>query len=141
MTAWRIPIAGKYLSGNSRAHWRRKAEHTASIRDQVWAHAKRLKIPNLDRRCATQLVWYPATANRPDPDNLWPTDKAAVDGLQQARVLSNDSQEFVRRSVPVIGSPMGAKSGVRRLWLYVTELDEPITPLVASIVVPSEVRL
>lgn len=117
---WRIQILSPYVSGNSRGHWRPRARMVKAIREEVALRAKAAKIPDLTGRCKVQLEYTPTRGGGPDPDNLWPTDKAAIDGLQTAGVLVNDRQQDVQRSVPVVRTANRAVT--HQLTLYVTDL-------------------
>ncbi len=137
MTEWRIPIEGDYISANGRQHYMAKARRTKEIRLGVWLECKKQHIPNLDRHCETQLIYYPPTGNHPDPLNLAPTEKAAVDGMVGIKlptgqfmpgILTDDSKEFVRCNVPIIAATTPNKRGVyrARIYLIVRQLADPI---------------
>jgi crossover junction endodeoxyribonuclease RusA len=117
---WRIELTSPYLSGNHRLHWRAKAGRTALIRHEVHIRARALHIPDLTGRCQVELTYIPKIGRGPDPDNLWPTEKAAIDGLQDAGVLRNDRQQDVRRAVPFVAEH--DKYAPAQLILTITDL-------------------
>lgn len=100
---WKLPISGHPITLNQRMHWANKAHETKRIRTEVWARARAAGIPNLDGRCEVQLVYRPPDKRRRDSDNLAPTFKAAVDGLVDAGVLSDDTDDLVTRLHPKLG--------------------------------------
>jgi crossover junction endodeoxyribonuclease RusA len=77
------------LNANHRMHWRPKAERTAELRRAGWAVAKQQKIPALARAHVLAVI-RPASRQRIDPANFYPSVKPAVDGLVDAGVLSDD---------------------------------------------------
>jgi crossover junction endodeoxyribonuclease RusA len=84
-----FPPGMRLLNANDRLHWAPKAERTAELRKAGWAIAKQQKVPALARAHVLALI-RPATGGRCDPANFYPSVKAAVDGLVDAGVLSDD---------------------------------------------------
>lgn len=99
---WVIEIRSPWISANHRMPWRQAMGIKKAIRAEVMGKARLAHIPNLTGRCAVLLTYTPRQGRGPDPDNLVPTMKAAVDGLQSAGVLDNDRQADVDRRFPVI---------------------------------------
>ena len=91
-----IPAPCDWLNSNQRLHrmvsaarirqWRGAAEHHAAI-DQRWAPFE----------CPVHIVCtvHKTRAGRWDAGNLYPTAKAIVDGLVDAGVIPDDSNEWV----------------------------------------------
>lgn len=99
---WVIDIRSQWLSGNHRLPWYKASPIKRNIRDEVMAKARLQAIPNLTGACLVRLEYTPTRGRGPDPDNLWPTAKAAVDGLQRAGVLDDDTQADVDRAMNVV---------------------------------------
>lgn len=119
---WRIKLTSPYLNANHRPHWSHRARATKQLRDEVHVHCLSLNIPDLTGRCKVQLEYIPRHGSGPDPDNLWPTEKACVDGLQQAGVLSNDRQQDLTRTVPHVAK--ADRRVMHQLILTITDLGE-----------------
>lgn len=95
---WRINLTAPHINANHRLHHMVKARKTKEIRTSVGWCAKSLRIPNLDRQCRVQLVQVVSDRRRRDNDNLEPTFKAAVDGLVDAGVLTDDTPDLVDKA-------------------------------------------
>lgn len=90
------------LTSNQRLSWRAKANRTSYIRGAAaWhgrafkgKHKRELDLPFPNRMHATAYLRFP-TERRRDPANWYPTVKAVVDGIVDAGVLVDDSQEYL----------------------------------------------
>lgn len=120
---WRVKLTSPYINANGRGHWANKARATKHLRDEVHIHCRTLKIPDLTGRCMVQLEYIPKVGRGPDPDNLWPTEKACVDGLQDAGVLLNDRQTDLTRTVPHVAK--ADRRVLHQLILTITDLGVP----------------
>lgn len=82
---------GEVMSANDRhAHWAARAEATATLRDRGWFAARAAGFPHLEEpQRLVVSVWYPDRRHR-DVANLYPTVKALLDGLVDAKVLTDD---------------------------------------------------
>ena len=113
-----LPAGIELLNANRRIHWRRRAEITKSIREAT-AHLC-VHVPALKR---AQIVaeYRPPDRRRRDVHNLYPSAKAAVDGLVDMGVLPDDSDRYL------IGPDMraGEVEPGGRLVLHITELEVP----------------
>ncbi len=118
MTAVRIdlPWTTPPLTANQRMHWAKKAAVVREVRWTAWALAR--KAPRADRLIVT-LHYQPRDIRRRDAHNLWPTLKACVDGLIDAKLAPDDDTAHVSTPEPVIHPPDGAKAA---MWL---EIDYP----------------
>jgi crossover junction endodeoxyribonuclease RusA len=97
----RLPYTRPPISLNSRMHWATKARFTREIRSLVAFTARQQRIPAMDS-AHIELHWVPRDRRRRDSDNPYPTLKAAIDGLRDARVLSiDDSSEYVTSRVVI----------------------------------------
>ncbi|GAA4706502.1 RusA family crossover junction endodeoxyribonuclease [Streptomyces youssoufiensis] len=123
-----LPVGMKLLNANQRVHHRVRAEVTATIRGAAMAAcsehgglraalAAASPAPVMSHAYILAII-HPATRRRLDPANLYPSFKAAVDGLVDAGVLEDDDHTRVigpdMRIGPVI------KGG--RLALHIQEL-------------------
>lgn len=77
-------------------------------------------------RVRIQLHYRPATRRGRDNENLVATQKPLIDGLRDASVIRDDTDEFVERVMPEIHAPIKGEPG--RMWLVVEILDGPADP-------------
>ena len=87
-----LPVGLQLLNANDRDHWRKSAVKTATIRSVARGQAK--GIPKLNK-VKIRAVYYAPDNRRRDVSNLFPSVKAAVDGIVDAGVLKDDSDKFV----------------------------------------------
>ena len=87
-----LPIGLQLINANDRDHWRKSATKTATIRSVARGQAK--GIPRLGR-VKIRVIYYAPDNRRRDTTNLFPSVKAAVDGIVDAGVLKDDSDKFV----------------------------------------------
>ncbi len=107
------------LSLNDRMHRYARAAAVAEYRAAAKSMARYMQIPNCERVRVT-LVYEPRDARRRDPLNLVATLKAVQDGLVDARVVADDTVEFMESPMPLIDLPCGGKRG--RLTVIVERL-------------------
>lgn len=99
---FQLPIE-KPLSMNDRLHWAEKARQTKTIRDAVVVLCLQKRIPKC-QKISVHLIWYPGPLiRRRDPLNLVQTLKAVEDGVVQAKVVPDDTPEYVTSVMPEIG--------------------------------------
>lgn len=104
------------LTANQRLHWAQQHKRTKHVRHTVAWRAKSAAIP----ACAhitVRLHYHPADNRRRDASNLYPTSKAAIDGLRDAGVVPDDDGRYVTEINPIIEPPVRGQP--RRLWLTV----------------------
>lgn len=102
----------KFINANDRLHFHVKNELT-----QAWRNAARIAVltlrqpllPKYDRAHIVVAYRFPDNRRR-ETSNLQPTSKAIVDGLVDAGVVPDDSDQYVvgpdnRRHIPN-GSPL-----------------------------------
>ena len=87
-----MPIGMQLINANDRDHWRKSAGKTATIRSVARGQAK--GIPRLGK-VKIKVIYYAPDNRRRDTTNLFPSVKAAVDGIVDAGVLKDDSDKFV----------------------------------------------
>lgn len=113
-----LPPRLALLNSNHRIHYRTRADRTRAIRMTANACARRVRVPRLER---AQIVaeYRPPDRRRRDVHNLYPSAKAAVDGLVDAGVLPDDSDRYL------VGPDMriGPVEPGGRLVLHITELE------------------
>lgn len=83
-----------WLNANDRTHWARRSRLTRTWRALALAAARQAGIPCLDRAHVVATI-HKTRAGRWDPANLYPTVKAAVDGLVDAGVFEDDDHTRV----------------------------------------------
>lgn len=115
-----LPAGLTLLNANRRMHWARRAELTRNIRAASFACVKSAKVPRL-RRAQIVVEFRPPDRRRRDVHNLYPSAKAAIDGLVDAGVLPDDSDRYL------VGPDMraGEVAPLARLVLHITELEVP----------------
>lgn len=84
-----LPAGLELLNSNHRGHWRRNHAITAELRLAGAWMARAGRVPPL-RRAHITGVYEPPDRRKRDPANLYPSFKAAVDGLVDAGVLVDD---------------------------------------------------
>jgi len=95
-----LPPGIKLLNANQRIHYRVRAEQTAVIRNATveacLAHPRlRADLTAAGQAPVLKHAWilgviHPGSRRRLDPANLYPSFKAAVDGVVEAGVLEDD---------------------------------------------------
>lgn len=112
-----MPAGMELLNSNHRGHWRRLSRLTKDLRETAGWAARVARVPPL-QRAHILAVYLPPDRRRRDPSNLYPSFKACIDGLVDARVLPDDDAKHLdgpdMRLGPV--APLG------RLVLTITEL-------------------
>lgn len=120
---WRIefPAGMELLTSNQLgASWQKRYRITKPIKDTAIWLARAAKIPHLDR--ATIVAEFrPPTGRRRvvrEAHNLGPSVKAAIDGIVQAGVLTDDSDRYVAD----VSFQPGEPHPLGQLALTITEL-------------------
>lgn len=126
-TEWLLPTGLlKPLSMNDRMHYMAKARITRAIRRHVTASARAERIPAFPH-IHVRLEYTPRQKRRRDTDSLWLTGKPAIDALVDARVVPDDTSEFVTRHEPLI-RPCDPRLRGSRLLLRVWVEHRAVTP-------------
>jgi crossover junction endodeoxyribonuclease RusA len=130
-----IPCGVRQLrpwTANDRRHWRVKAEWTATIRRAVALRARNLHLTPQEH-ITVGLHYAPGDNHRRDASNLMTSQKPAVDGLVDARLVPDDTARWVTELMPVLHP--GKRP--RRLWLVITaaagQPDTPVLPPSAAV--------
>lgn len=111
------PWGSPPLSLNKRLHWAREARLKKDIGLLVKSRALRGHIPPSDH-IDVWLRWQPKTKRRRDGDNVYPTIKAAVDGLVAAGIVPDDHTGHVTHR-PLEILPREKGQTISRLWLCI----------------------
>ncbi|GII84564.1 hypothetical protein Ssi03_25540 [Sphaerisporangium siamense] len=118
-----LPAGLGLLNANDRLHHHVKARLTAALRLAGRQAALAAEVPAIER---AHIIgrYCPPDRRRRDVGNLYPSFKAAIDGLVDAGVLPDDDDEHL------IGPDMrlGPVVACGRLELVVTELAAPGRP-------------
>lgn len=119
---WKIvlPYVVPPLSLNSRMNWQKRARLTAQVKSDVGWLLRAQKVPQLPR-IEVALVWTPGTANHRDSDNPEATRKVCVDAIVAAKIVVDDTPQYVIRPEIVINPPSRQPS----LVLIITEVETP----------------
>lgn len=99
-----IPPRTVLLSANHRPGRYEQARTVRNLRTVAHQLAQIGRIPHLDRVEITGRVHPPDDRHR-DPHNWALTLKACIDGLVDARVLTDDNSEVLVRTELVLGAP------------------------------------
>lgn len=89
------------LSLNDRQHWAVKAKHVKPWREAALVLARQQRIPACSR-IKVELHYVPAQERRRDPDNLIACLKPLVDGLVDAGIVPDDTDQYVERTFPIV---------------------------------------
>lgn len=116
-----IDTLGRPPTSNARQHWAAKAKVTAQWREAAGWTARAAHVPPLTAISVEAWCRYPSRRSLPDPDACAPGVKAALDGLQDVRVIANDSYPYVRS---VVYLPPEVEPGLpAALVLRITEAE------------------
>lgn len=114
-----LPSGMQLLNTNQRIHWRVRSQRTKLIRGEAAQLARKAGIPQLGR---AHIVgeFRPPNRRRRDVANLYPSFKAAIDGLVDAAVLPDDDDTHL------VGPDMrlGPIEPHGRLVLHIAELAQ-----------------
>lgn len=105
----RLPLTTP-LSLNVHMHPMVRAKKVKQLRGDVAALAKFHKIPPC-RKIRVTVIYTPRAGRRRDSLNLVPTLKACEDGLVDAKVVPDDTPQFVESCMPLIDAPEKGKTG------------------------------
>jgi hypothetical protein len=113
-----LPVGFQLVNANKRMHHMAKARLVKDIRYGASLFAGLAGVPAL-KRAHVVCEYCPPDRRRRDVHNLFPSAKAAVDGLVDAGVLPDDSDGYLvgpdmRLGDPVVGG---------QLILHITELE------------------
>lgn len=97
-----IPPRTVLLNANDRHHHYKRARIVKNLREIACQLAAIRRIPHLERVEITGFVHPPDKRDR-DPHNWYPTLKAAIDGIRDAGVITNDTSEFLLRTDMQLG--------------------------------------
>ena len=115
-----LPAGLPVLNLNKHLHWARERAIAKELRLAAWAMARQQKIPHLYRARITVDYQPPRTRRRRDAENIpAPSGKHAIDGLVDAKVLTDDEcPRYVEKIEHLIGEPYPRG----RLVLHITEV-------------------
>jgi hypothetical protein len=95
-----------WVNSNQRLHWAPRATHTSSWRHAAAVAAKDAQIPRIGRAWVVAELVFPKGRRRRDPANWYPTVKACVDGLIDAKVLPDDDADHLIGPDMRLGPPV-----------------------------------
>ena len=123
-TQWNVflPYNTPPLTANQRMHHRQRAQVVKNVRASARVVAQSLRIPGLPA-CQVELHYVPRDSRRRDADNLVPTLKAACDGLVDARIVPDDTPEWMDKRMPIIHRADPTRRNNERLWLFIIRLE------------------
>lgn len=87
------------VSSNDRLHWRAKAKKVADLREigrrEARAEGMQPAIGPVD---VIVTIYWPDKRRR-DAPNLWDTVKPLIDGIVDAGILRDDSDQYIARTI------------------------------------------
>lgn len=98
MAEWTIEIPGRPATLNRErkgsSHWTQTREETRAVREAAFWLVKEAKIPRLDRVAIT-VTPFLRDGRTQDVGACFPTAKAVIDSLVDAKVLADDGPKYV----------------------------------------------
>ncbi len=88
-----LPVGLQLMNSNDREHWSKRAKVSSLIRATARGLCK--DVPKGLLKVKIRAVYYAPDNRRRDVSNLFPSVKAAVDGLVDAGVIKDDNDKFV----------------------------------------------
>lgn len=127
-----IPLPPKACSGNSRAHWRKKAAHVKAYRDACYLLAfvaKRECGWTGDKPVRIETEWFMGPTVEPryrplDSTNGQIALKAAIDGIADARIVPKDTHKWVSLMPPVFHRHKKEHKGMAKIVVTITQENE-----------------
>lgn len=116
-----LPVGMQLINANDRDHWRKSAGKTATIRSVARGQAK--GIPRLSK-VKIRAVYYAPDNRRRDVSNLFPSVKAAVDGIVDAGVIKDDNDKFVI-ALEIVRGEFNIRKG--QLIIEIIEVEDGIS--------------
>jgi len=83
------------MNANQREHWAVAGRKKRVLRDLGFATLKARRVAPMERASIQCFVRYPKLARRRDVHNLYPTAKHLIDGMVDAGLLPDDSDEYL----------------------------------------------
>lgn len=84
------------ITSNMPLHWAQKARKTRVIREMAWVMCKHPKQPHIPAAtCDVVVKW--SDKRRRDAESIVPTVKAAIDGCVDAGLLTDDSDQYLKK--------------------------------------------
>jgi crossover junction endodeoxyribonuclease RusA len=118
-----IPAADEWLSTNHRWHWAKRAKTTRAWRHATCWRTVAAKLPRLTGRVAITATIHRTDTRRADAHNRLPTIKAAIDGVVDAGLIRDDSDQFIASLTILAGAPVSRAEHPRGvLRLTITEV-------------------
>ena len=109
------------ISSNDRLHFRAKASLTARLR--LIARLKtigKVNVPfSYKKPCGVNVTFLAPTKRKYDPSNFYPTIKALIDGMTDAKVWTDDNREVIKYMKFEHGGLSGGK-----YYVVVIEIEE-----------------
>jgi crossover junction endodeoxyribonuclease RusA len=102
-----IPAPARFLNANHRTDRRAVTPVRRAWREAGTVHARAGRLPQLGRAHVT-ITFRFTDRRRRDVHNLYPTAKAIIDGLVDAGVLIDDSDQYLTGPDLRVGEPIAA---------------------------------
>ena len=109
------------ISSNDRLHYQKKAKLTANLRALARFGTKgSVNVPfSAKKPCGVNVTFLAPTKIKYDPPNFYPTIKALIDGMTDAKVWTDDNHEVIKFMKFEHGGLSGGK-----YYVVVIEIEE-----------------
>ena len=115
-----LPPGLDLLNANDRIHYRARSKKVEALRSEAFRTAG--KNPMTFGKVKIRCIFRAPDNRRRDTANLYPSFKAALDGLVDAKVLHDDNDKFVTEFTLMRGPNRTDKKS--QLILEIIEVDE-----------------
>src|SRR5271163_2475625 len=88
-----LTVGMQLMNANDREHWSKRARVSSLIRTTARSQCK--GIPKGLLKVKIRAIYYAPDNRRRDVSNLFPSVKAAVDGMVDAGVIKDDNDKYV----------------------------------------------
>jgi crossover junction endodeoxyribonuclease RusA len=120
-----IPATAPWLTANDRQSWTAKYRTVRRWRHDTALYCTAANIPRMTGAYIIAELRL-TTAGRRDPGNWYPTAKAAIDGLVDAKVLPDDDAAHVVGPDMREGKKSPTKQLILHLWPYALAVPETL---------------
>ena len=109
------------ISSNDRLHYQKKAKLTSRLRALAMFKTKgSVNVPYSTKKpCGVNVTFLAPTKIKYDPPNFYPTIKALIDGMTDAKVWTDDNHEVIKYMKFEHGGLSGGKH-----YVVIIEIEE-----------------
>ena len=111
-----VELRANYHKSN---FWAERSESTRIARAEAYARCKNIVILKTIERCEIEEVFTIPTKRRMDIENLMIACKPFLDGFVDAKLIHDDSWQYVKK----LSGRIVYKKGCRQTEIIITEVD------------------